>query len=249
MVSIKLITLTAVATLTPFLVTPVYAQTTMPTGTSGSLGARQTVRQQDRLTRVRQRGDNELSRRITALTNQVGRIQDMKRLTSDQKTSFTNQIQAEITSLQTLKAKIDADTDLTTLLADVQSIVQSYRVFALFMPKIAILAHADRLMSVDADMGTISTKLQDRITRASTAGKDVSAVNNLMTDRAAKLTDANTQAQNAINAVLPLDPSGYPGNKTTLTNARDMLKTGRTDLRTAFSDAQQIRQILKGFGF
>jgi hypothetical protein len=66
-----------------------------------------------------------------------------------------------------------------------------------------------------------------------------------MSDRTAKLSDATTQATNALNAVVPLTPDGYPGNKTTLESARTMLQTVRTDLKTAESDASQIRKLLK----
>jgi hypothetical protein len=59
-----------------------------------------------------------------------------------------------------------------------------------------------------------------------------------------KLTNAKTQATDAINAVLPLTPDGYPGNKTTLQSARSMLVMARQDIQAAHKDEQQIRQDL-----
>ncbi len=109
------------------------------------------------------------------------------------------------------QTKIQNDTDAQTLTTDKQSIVKSYRVYALFMPKIRIIAHADRILEVANEMKAKTTS----------------------TDALSKIADAQTQAQNAINAVSPLTPDGYPGNKTTLDSARGMLRTALADLKTA----------------
>lgn len=224
---------------------PVYAQDSNPTAASRA-GLR-AVRQDNRMTLLKTRADNELTRRITSLTRLITTIGAMKRLTSDQKATLTSQMQTEITNLNTLKTKIDGDTDIATLRTDVQSIVKSYRVYALFLPQIQIIAYADRLMGVVDDMNVLVSKLQTRVDGVKSSGKDTSSMQSLLDDMKAKLTDADTQAQNAINAVLPLTPDGYPGNKTTLQSARSMLQAARTDMKTATKDAQQVRQSLKNF--
>ncbi len=202
---------------------------------------------EDRITHLNQRADKEITRRITSLTNLVNRINSIPRLTPTQKANFASQIQNEITSLTTLKAKIDADTDLQTLRTDVQSIVQSYRVYALYMPQIEIVMAADRMLDLNSVFGTLEAKLQTRITQAQTAGNNVSALQTTYTDLVAKLNDATTQTQNAINAVIALTPQGYPGNKTTLMSARTMLKTARQDIEAAYKDARTIIEGLKAF--
>ena len=108
------------------------------------------------------------------------------------------------------------------------------------------MSNADRALAIIDEMNAISAKLQSRIDAAKSAGNDTNAMQSLMTDRASKLSDAATQAQNAINTVVPLMPAGYPGNKTTLLSARTMLQTVRTDLKNAESDATQVRQDLRG---
>jgi len=216
---------------------PVFAQ--VPTSTLG-------VKAAGAVDRLKNRAAAELTRRLTALNNLVTRINALKRLTGDQKTNLTSQVQTEITDLTTLQTKIAGDTDIATLRTDVQSIIKSYRIFALFMPKITIISHADNLIDTANLMTQISGKLQARLDAAKLAGKDTTAAQALMTDRAAKIADAITQAQNAINAVLPLTPDGYPGNKTTLQSARTMLMTARQDLKTAEHNATQVRQTIKG---
>jgi hypothetical protein len=221
------------------IVTPVYAQTPATRGA---------VRLEANVSRLKTRADAEITRRITALNGLITKINAMVRLTAGQKTTFSNGINGQISSLNTLKIKIDADTDIATLRTDVQSIIQSYRIFALYLPQVNIMSNADRILALVDEMNAISTKLQTRIDAVKTAGKDTMSMQTLMTDRASKLTDAATQANNAIAAVVPLTPAGYPGNRTTLTSARNMLQTARQDLVAAEKDATQIRQTLRSLG-
>ena len=222
--------------------TPVFAQTPSPT-----LGVKAAARAANMTDRLKERAATELTRRLTALNNLISRITSLKRLTSDQKTSLTTQVQSEISDLTTLQTKISGDTDIATLRTDVQSIVKSYRIFALFIPKMTIISHADNLIEIANLMTEVSGKLQTRLDAAKSAGNDTTAAQSLMTDRAAKIADAIAQATSAMNTVLPLTPDGYPGNKTTLQSARTMLVTARHDLQTAQQDADQVRQQLRSY--
>ena len=55
-----------------------------------------------------------------------------------------------------------------------------------------------------------------------------------------QITDAKTQAQSALDAVTSLTPEGYPDNKTTLQNARQMVVNGIKSLNNARQDARKI---------
>jgi len=160
----------------------------------------------------RERAYQEIDRRKEALNQLIERINKVKRITEEQKNSLISQVQAEITSLTNLRAKIAADTDITTLTADKKSIVDSYRIFVVFMPKITIIAHADAIIETAELMKT----------------------KNPSPDALTKITDAITQAQGAITKVINLDPSGYPGNKSELQSARSMLQVARQDLKNAW---------------
>lgn len=198
-----------------------------------------------RLASVRANADKEIDRRVAVLNKLVTKLGVLKRVTDAQKATLTAQVQSEISNLMALKAKIDADTDLTTLKADKKSIVDSYRVFLLFVPQVTITAHADRILNVATALQTLADKLSTRIDAAKTAGKNVTAASAKLADMNAKIADAITQANNAITAVGGLTPSGYPGNKGTLSDARKMLATARTDLRMARQDVAGVRAGLK----
>lgn len=203
-----------------------------------------TANQTALMTNLKNRADNAITARVNSLNKLITIINNIKRLTAEQKTTLTTQVQTEITNLQTLKSKIDADTDLTTLRTDVKSIVQSFRVYLVFIPKTYIIAHGDRILDVVSLLQTLETKLTARVSQAGNPSNLMS----LLTDMTNKLNDASAQANNAINAVLPLTPDGWPGNKTTLQSARTMLQTARHDLQDALHDAQSIRRGLKGTG-
>jgi len=226
-------------------VSKIYAQTNEPTADNTH---KMPITQQqitggaenNRITNLKNRADNEIIRRIDALNKINTRLTVIKHLTDAQKSSFSSQIATEIANLTTLKTKIDADTDLTTLKADVQSIITSYRVFALFIPQIQIVAAADRILNISETMKNLTTKLATRINDAKNAGKDVSGLQSLLTDMQNKIADAQTQANNVISTVAGLLPSGYPGNKSDLQSGRKMLQTARLDLVTAGQDAKKI---------
>lgn len=222
-------------------VTPLSSPTIVTTGATATGGANQT----QRIANLKARADGEIDRRVLALQRLITRLSEAKKLSDAQKSSFTSQIQSQITSLNSLKTKIDSDTDLATLKTDVQSIITSYRIFALYMPKIHILAAADRMNETFDYLSQLVTKLQDRITKAQAKGIDVTALNTALGDMQAKLADAKTQYTNAQNTANALTPEGYPDNKSALQSAKNMLLTARKDLTAARNDARTIIQTLK----
>ncbi len=194
----------------------------------------------DKMDNLKMRASKEIDRRVSSLIQLIDRVNGFKRLTSDQKTTFVNELQSQISSLNALKTKINADTDMITLRTDVQSVITSYRIYALFIPQMHILAADDILTTTASQSSVFAGKLQSRIDKMKSEGMDTSMMQGLMTDLQQKLSDANTQLQNVVTAVVGLTPSGYPGNKTALQSARTMLQTARIDLENARSDALKI---------
>lgn len=190
--------------------------------------------------RLKAKAEKEINRRIESLSKLISRIGEMKKLTTAQKTALTSQVQAEITSLTNLLAKIKADTDLATLRADIKSIVDSYRIYALFMPKIQILGAADKVLNTADQMSSQAARLEAKINEKQTAGQNVTDLQTLLVDMKTKIIDAETQAQSAIDIVTPLTPAGYPDNKSSLQSARAMINTAHKNLKTAHQDARQI---------
>ncbi len=226
-----------------------YAQGVFQTTKMGSRAAERenaiTQNEANRIIDLKQRADKEITRRTNSLTELMSKINTLKKLSSTDKSALIAKLQDELNNLNTLKTKIDADTDLITLRADVKSIVQSYRVFALFLPEIRILIAADSMSTTSDNLTILSNKLQILISNSGATGDTLTNMQNLLADIQAKIKDANNQYQLAETEVLALTPQGYPGNISTLKDARLKLKAGATDLKTARDDAKQIVKVLR----
>lgn len=197
---------------------------------------------------LKTRSHAELQRRIDALTAVNARIQAMQEVTASFKQSLANAIQTQISAFQALDSKIQADTDAATLKTDVQSIAQSYRVYALVLPQVRIAAAADRAVAVSVMMQTLGNKLAARIQAAATAGADVTALQKALEDLGAKIADANTQAQTSVSSTASLTPDN--GDSTKMAANTAVLKQARADLKTIAADLKAARAdittIIKG---
>lgn len=196
---------------------------------------------------LQQRARKEIQRRINSLNKILERVVKIKRLTDTQKKTLNNQIQAEIQKLTDLDVKIAGETDSAVIRTDAQSIIKSYRIYALFIPKIHILGAADVMQNATDKLDEISLRLETKITEAESAGKDVTNLNTLLSDMKEKTASASSQAEKARDLVIPLTPDGYPDNKAILKEAREMLVLGHKDIQTARQDAVQILEKLKEF--
>lgn len=200
--------------------------------------------------RIRTRANKEINRRLEALNKVIRRIEEMKRISANDKDGLINTMQVQITALDTLKTKIAGDTDIEVLRADVQSITKSYRIFALVIPKGHIIAAADRTIEIASMMEDTGTKLSARITQAQTDGHDVSVIITLMDDFTIKIADAKIQAQAAIGGVAVLvpdlgDKAHMTANTEALKGARTNIQTAHADLVSAHKDAKMIIEKLK----
>ncbi|MBY0473179.1 hypothetical protein K2Q00_02755 [Patescibacteria group bacterium] len=200
------------------------------------------------MTKKKDKAHQELQRRVDALTSINARVQAMQQVTPSFKQSLANAVQTQTSAFQALDSKIQADTDEATLKADIQSITQSYRVYALVLPQIRIAAAADRAVAISTMMQTLGNKLAARVQAATDAGADTKALQTALNDLATKITNANTQAQASVSSTASLAPdtgdsTQMAANTAALKAARTNLKTVETDLKAARAD---INVIIKG---
>jgi hypothetical protein len=212
--------------------------TNVNAGVSASATARAKI-----IANVQQRADAEITRRITALNALNTRVNAMVRVSADEKASLASTIQSQITLMNNLQAQIATDVTAnttTSLKADVQSITQSYRIFALIIPQGAIVAASDRVQTIASMMTTLSGKLQTRITAAQSAGVDMTTSVSALADMNAKVADANTQAQAAVTETASLQPDN--GNATIMASNTAALKDARTKIQASQQDLITARQ-------
>jgi hypothetical protein len=197
------------------------------------------------------RADQELDRRVTNLNSLSARVGFIKNLSDADKASIQSSLSAQVSALSSLKAKIDADTDETVMKTDVESVTASYRIYALVLPQVRIIAAADRIVSVAKNMQALGAKLQERITAAQASGADVSASVTALADFNAKINDAATQAQAAVTEAAALTPDNgdktkLAANLSALKDARAKVVAGQGDLQAARKDAMSIITAVKG---
>lgn len=190
------------------------------------------------------RCDTEITTRLTSLNQALTRLNSIKKLTTEQQAQYTTAIQSNITGLNTLKVKCDADTDAATLQADTKSIVTTYRIYLEFIPQTSLLAAAGRLNDVSSQFSILISKLQTRIADAQAQGEDVTNLQDDLTVMQAKFADIATQTATITSQVGSLQPANVntdqSGTKTNFEAARAALQTAQTDVKDALADAKII---------
>lgn len=225
------------------------AQVNKNVRTSTGSAQAQTIKTQNEQTQMenlKQRANKEIDRRITALNKLLTRLGQLKRLSSSQIASLQSQVQTDIDGLNTLKARIASDTDLTTLRADVKSIVSDYRIFAFFLKYINLSAALERASNLYDKLNTVYGKLAIKISEAQTAGQNVTALNTSLSQMKVKLDSAKTSIDAAIAEISVLNAQGYPDNMATLSDARAKLKSAHTNLKDAYILSKEIIKGLRG---
>lgn len=159
----------------------------------------------------------EIDRRLESFKKLTTKILEIKKLTASQKEALIAQIQVEITKLEDLKNKINDEKDTNALSEQKKMISESYKIYALYIPKIEIMAHANKIIEI-AD--AMSAKTTDPTLES-------------------KISDSKTKAQTAYDLVSPLLPeSDY---KATLKTARDLLRAARTGLNDVFPSLKNAK--------
>lgn len=227
------------------------AQVTAPAGVRANVTAGATATQSIAMMRGKDRAHQEIDRRVTNLDGLIARVKAMRNLSDADKTAISGTLTAQIDALNALKTKVDADEDADTLKGDVKSITDSYRIYALIIPQGAIIAAADRVVTVAGKLHLIGGKFETRITEAASAGNDVTAVRATLTEYNAKITDAGLQAQAAVNAIIALAPDNgdsakKEANTKVLKDARAQIVVAQKELQVARKDADSIITALKG---
>lgn len=205
-----------------------------------------------RIAAAKNRADQEIDRRVTKLNDLNTKVQAMVKLSDAEKASLSQTIQAQVTELTSLKAKIDADTDTATLKTDIQSIAKSYRIYMLVMPQIQIRVAADALQATATLFSQFATKLQGRIAAGQAAGKNVATANDALTDMNAKIADVNVQITAAVSRMSGLQPDNgekavQASNSAAIQKSRADLKVAQADLAAARKDAQGIVQTIRSW--
>jgi len=214
-------------------------------GVANAAPAAKTAAQDERVQAIITKGDQEIARRLSTLNTLSNKINAAVKLSAGDKAALSTEVSTTVTGLNTLKTKLDAETTVEAARADAQDILTSYRVYALVVPKVALVKVADDQQVLETKLTTLAQKLQTRLATKKQAGKDTSVLQAKLDDLTAKVTAAQAISANIETSVIGLEPNDYNANHAVLGGDNDQLKTARVDLQTARSDAQAIVTGLK----
>ena len=248
-----------------------FAQTDMQTGTTGAsvsssvnttstvstkkaaLSARLSAKQKLNQSTLVTKSDTAIDKRIADLNDLSAKIADMKNVSDADKASLSSSITSEVSNLTDLKTKISADTDMASLQSDAKSITADNRVYDLVVPQARITSANDKAVTVMNMLTAMVPKLQQRISDAQAAGKNVDSLTAELTDLNAKLADATSLSGSIPGAISTLAPDH--GSKTVAASNEAALKAGRknlaliqADLAAARKDVTKITAGVKGVG-
>lgn len=223
--------------------------TAMPTLAEHSSDARaQATSDATNLTRLKGLANKEVTHRLGALNALEAIVKNAKCLSAADRAKLEAEIEAEQTSLPTLKTKIDNDTDDATAKTDVESIKTDFRVFALMVPKVHLLRVADHLTCAITKITAYADKLQTHIDTARAAGKDVTTLQTTMTDMRAQIQTATADFTSAKDTILNTTPDQFNASPTIVNQVKATLDAGRQALIKALKDGNTIHKGLVALG-
>jgi hypothetical protein len=127
--------------------------------------------------------------------------------------------------------------------ADAGRILTDYRVYVLTIPKARGIVVSDIELNAADRLSKLADRLSNAIDQA--AGKDTTKAKADLASLRGKLAAATGTVSPLPAALLALQPAGYPGNRSTLEQARASLRTGRAALAEAATLARQVIADLK----
>lgn len=204
-----------------------------------------TQAEQTKLTDIVSKGDQEITRRLTALNTAAKVISQTEKLSSADKQTLTDEVNSTVSGLTTLKTKLDADTTLTDARTDAKSILSDYRVYALVLPKVRLIKVSDGQIALEAKFSTLSATFLQRFAELKAAGQDTGVFEAALANMNLKVEAAQTISTAIQTKVIALQPTDYNSDHTILSGDRDQLKTAHDDLTAARTYAKTIADGIK----
>jgi len=222
----------------------VVAGAALTVGLTGSVSFRPVPAgaQQVRLEAAKRVAAGAITRRVLALRELETAAKAIVRLSEADRSALAGQVQDQINGLTSLNAKIQGDGDEATVRADAGKVITDYRVYVLTIPKARGVVASD----IEVTAGDRLSKLADRLqTTIDGSSKDTTKAKGDLAAMRAKLTAVSGAVSPLPAGLLALQPAGYPGNRSTLEQARTALRTGRAGLFDAATLARQVIADLK----
>ena len=185
------------------------------------------------------------SARIGALNTAIAKVNAAQDLSSSDRATILGTLNTDVAGMNTVEAKIEADTTVATASADYGTIFTTYRVYAVAIPQSRLAAAADRMTS------TSIPKLTDAQSKlaAALAGPDASKstpeLQADLADMSAEIAAATAALSGIAAQSLAVTPSAYNSNHSVLQPVRSAVKAAIADLKKAATDGKTVLAAIK----
>jgi len=195
------------------------------------------------LAQIQAKAAAAITKRVDSLNAAVSKVDARPALGQDAAT-LAAYLQQDITPLQNLGAKIAADTTVSQAKADFADIFVDFRVYALVLPAARQAAVADAItVTALPKLTTFSTKAQQRVTEN---GQNDATVEQMIDSLNNDLSGAQSASSGVATTVLAYTPSQWNADHSLLSATKTSVQTATGDVKSARSEAKQIRQYLRG---
>jgi hypothetical protein len=182
--------------------------------------------------------------RITKLNRVMAKITAAKDISDGDRSTILATLHGDVSGMNTVEAKIAADTTVATASADYATIFTEYRVYAVAIPQSRLAAAADRLTSTTIPRLTdVQSKLAAAL--AKHPRKSTPALRADLTDMTSKITAASGLVDGLAADALAVTPAAFNSNHNVLSPERTSLKSALANVTKAAADGKAVRAALK----
>jgi hypothetical protein len=194
---------------------------------------------------TRERCISAVDRRLATLSELADRARRSGPLTDAHEAVIVTTTTGQAAGLTALRAEVEAATTRAARAEACRKVVPDYRVYVLTRPKVHLTIAADALTAATGRLDEALARLQAAADTAAASGRDVAAAQAEIDAAVAGSAAARALAGGVPDAVLPLQPAGYPSNAAVLTSSRTTLSEANSKVRAAAQDAKDARGLLR----
>lgn len=192
-------------------------------------------------------GACEIDRRIEDLGKVHDRVIASKVMTDSHQATSLRIIDRTTAGLRDLRAEIQGDTTMASLMEDLRRIAPEFRVYLVVIPQIHLTNAADAVGVIGGHFDRFAERASGYIELAKAAGHDTSVAEAALASMNAHVAAAEALVDGLAATVLELTPADWNDGsaKPILEKAREDLRAARDELRAARSDAMAVIEALR----
>jgi len=219
--------------------TPAPASSTSPANPSTS-SASSVANGAARLATIQALAKLAIANRVTSLNATIPVVTANPVITAADRATLLTTLNADLSGLSPLGAKIAADTTAAQAQTDYETIFTGYRVYALALPQVRYAAAVDDLSAGVVPKLTNAQSTLAGLLAGADAGKNTAAVQSAMTDLSKQIAAITSTTTGLSATVLAYTPAQYNADHAILSQPRATLTQARADARTAAADIATV---------